>query len=236
MSMLAALALSIAQLGDRRVLRLLARSIGITLLLLAILAIGGWWALDLGLRDARIGGDVGGDIGGDALRGAFALIAVIIAGWLAWRLIAFAVLQVYADEVVAVVEARHYPAAFATAEPLGRAAELRRGLAGAARALGWNLAALPIALALIVTGVGTPILFWAVNAVLLGRELVDMVASRHRRSGTTPALPAAERLVMGGIVAGLTFVPVVNLLAPFLGAALATHLTHRRARSLPYAT
>ena len=39
-----------------------------------------------------------------------------------------------------------------------------------------------------------------------------------------------ERFVMGGIVAALFAVPGVNFLAPFLGAAMATHLVHGKAR------
>ena len=154
---------------------------------------------------------------------------MVVAAWLIWRLVAFAVLQFYADDVVAAIEARHYPAAAAAARPLGWRAELRRSLASGGRAAAWNLAALPVALLLLVTGVGTPLLFWAVNAVLLGRELTDMVRLRHRAAGTLRPLSSAERLTVGGIVSALTFVPVLNLLAPFLGAGLATHLIHRKA-------
>lgn len=235
--MLTALILSFRQLGDPRVLRLLGRSIAVTLLVLAVLLGAGWWALDGGLKLAGVA-----DFAGEgALRGVLALVAVVIAGWLLWRVIAFAVLQFYADDVVEAVEARHYPAALAAARPLGWRAELRRGLGGAVRALVWNLAALPIALALLVTGVGTPILFWAVNAVLLGRELTDMVWLRHRSPSASPSsapspLASSERLMLGGIVSGLMFVPVLNLLAPFLGAAMATHLIHRKRGTVLHAS
>jgi uncharacterized protein involved in cysteine biosynthesis len=36
------------------------------------------------------------------------------------------------------------------------------------------------------------------------------------------------RALMGIIVTGIFLVPFVNLLAPVLGAAMATHLYHRR--------
>ena len=229
--MIRALALALGQLGDPRVLRLLARSIVLTLALLAILAAAGWWLIDAGL--AAGGLDQRHLFAAGGLRGALALLGVVLGGWLLWRMVAFAVLQFYADEVVEAVEARHYPAAQAAARPPGWHAELASGLRGALRTLAWNLMALPFALALLVTGLGTAVLFWAINAILIGRELAEMVAVRHRgRAGAgrrgAPPLPAARRLALGGIVAGLAIVPFVNFLAPFLGAAMATHLFHRQ--------
>ena len=94
------------------------------------------------------------------------------AGWLLWATLELAALQFYADEVVKDVEARHYPDRLASARELRWQAELALGMRGVLRALGYNLIALPFAAALLVTGVGTALVFWGVNAVLLGRELV----------------------------------------------------------------
>lgn len=80
---------------------------------------------------------------------------------------------------------------------------------------------------LLVTGIGTAIVFWVLNAWLLGRELGDMVWLRHAQG--EPALPQidrATRFALGGVVAALMLVPFVNLLAPLIGAAMATHLLH----------
>jgi uncharacterized protein involved in cysteine biosynthesis len=95
-----------------------------------------------------------------------------------------------------------------------------------------NLVALPFALTLLVTGVGTALLFWAVNAMLIGRELQDMVWLRHRRDAADPApVTRGERFLLGGAIAALLAVPGANLLAPLLGAAAATHLILRKDRS-----
>ena len=92
----------------------------------------------------------------------------------------------------------------------------------------WNLLALPVALVLLVTGIGAPLVFLLVNAVLLGRELQDMVWLRHRQTREEPPpLGAGARLVLGGAVTALLSLPFVNFLAPVLGAAAATHLVHR---------
>jgi uncharacterized protein involved in cysteine biosynthesis len=80
--------------------------------------------------------------------------------------------------------------------------------------------------------VGTALLFWIANAVLIGRELVGAVWLRHRHAlGARPPVSRLERFVLGGAVAALLMVPFVNFLAPIIGAAAATHLVHRRGTS-----
>jgi uncharacterized protein involved in cysteine biosynthesis len=224
--MMAAFALALGQLADRSVLRILAKCLTVTLLLFVLLAALGWWGIDTLL--ARMPPAPVRFAWADDLRGIAALVVVLIGGWLLWRILALAVLQFYADEVVAAVEARHYPAALAGARALSWREELANGLRGAARAAAYNLLALPVALVLLVTGIGTALVFLAVNAVLLGRELTEMVWLRHRPApGTDLPLRRGERWALGAIVAGLFTVPFANFLAPVLGAAMATHLVHR---------
>mgnify|MGYP001765012189 CR=1 FL=1 len=225
--MLRAFTLALQQLADPAVLRIWLKSLAVTLLACVVLGLAGWWAADWAL--ARAGLSETNLAGAQGLRGLLALGGVILGGWLLWRIVALAVLQFFADEVVLAIEARHYPGHAALARKLGWHEELRRGLGGAGRALLYNLLALPVALVLAVTGFGAPLVFLLVNAVLLGRELQDMVWLRHRPGpDAPPPLPAGRRLLLGGIVAALMSVPFVNFLAPFLGAAAATHLIHRK--------
>jgi CysZ protein len=216
-----AFARALGQLGDRRVLGVLAKSMGVTLAIVAALAVALWQGTERLIAHYAAGyGAVGGLVG---------IVLAVIGGWLLFRIIALFVLQFFADEVVLAVEARDYPAAAASARKLGFAEEARNALGGLARAVVVNLIALPIALLLLVTGVGTALLFWAVNAWLLGRELQDMVWLRHRPTpDAAPPLGTLTRFTLGGIVAGMLLVPFVNLLAPVLGAAAATHLVHGR--------
>jgi len=225
--MLSALVLAITQLSDPRVLRILAKSLATTLLVFVVLGSAGWWAADqalnwAGVNDANLAASEG-------LRGLLALVGVMLGGWLLWRIVALAVLQFFADEVVYAVEARHYPQAAATARQLGWHEELTNGLKGAARALLFNLLAVPFALVLLVTGVGAPLVFFAVNAVLLGRELQDMVWLRHRPTrDAPPPLSGLQRVALGAITTALLAVPFINFLAPIIGAASAAHLVHRK--------
>jgi uncharacterized protein involved in cysteine biosynthesis len=221
------LLLALRQLADPRILRILGKSMAVTLVLFAGLAWGGWALIEWGMEQAGLGDALFTGAGG--VRQIAAFVLVVIGLWLGWRIVAMAVIQFFADEVVLAVEARHYPHAASTARELGWSEQLRSSLAAAGRALLFNLLALPVALALLVTGVGTALLFWLVNAVLVGRELQDMVWLRHRRDTKHRApIGRAERLLLGGIIAGLLAVPLAGFLAPVLGAAAATHLIHRK--------
>ncbi len=222
MSLPTALARAFAQLSDPAILRVLAKSILLTLALICVLGFGAWYLLAglLGRWELSYGPELGALV---------AILVTVIGGWLLFRLVALAVLQFFADEVVQAVEARHYPAARASARSLDWHQELRNSARSTLRAVLANLVAAPFALALLVTGIGTPVLFWAVNGWLLGRELQDMVWLRHRSTDDDAApMGALLRFALGGTVAALLIVPFINLLAPVIGAAAATHLVHGR--------
>ena len=217
--MLSAFSLALGQLGDRKILAVLGKSLFLTVGLLLALGFSMAWA-----AGRTIGVPSDGGIGA-ILAGSLIVVSI----WLLFRIVALAVLQLFGDEVVQAVEAKHYPAAAASARALGWREEVRVGLRSLGRSLGYNLLALPVALALLVTGVGTVLVFAAVNAVLLGRELTEMAALRHRDDAGNAPLPRfATRTALGAVVVALLLVPFVNLLAPVLGAAAATHLVHRR--------
>jgi uncharacterized protein involved in cysteine biosynthesis len=219
-AVLDALAKAFGQLTDRAVLMVLAKSVLVTILVLAVLGVAAFAGLTMLFAWA------GWDEGGYASAAA-AVVLVGIAGWLLFRVIALAVLQFFADEVVIAVETKHYPKAAETARKLPFAEDLANSLRGIGRTLGVNLLALPVALVLLVTGVGPALVFLAVNAWLLGRELTDMAWLRHK-GHAMPAnpVPKPQRVLLGLAVAGIMLIPFANLIAPVVGAAAGTHLTH----------
>ena len=89
------------------------------------------------------------------------------------------------------------------------------------------------ALALIVyfiVGPLAPLMFWALNGYLLGREYFQMVAMR--RLGRVAARDLRRRnsgqVWLAGILMTVPLtVPLLNLIIPVLGAATFTHLFHR---------
>ncbi|MXP30999.1 hypothetical protein GRI94_18165 [Erythrobacter jejuensis] len=223
---------AIGQLGDPAILRVLAKSILATLVIFAALFALLWIALD-SVIEGWIASYADNDYS-DTIATALAVIIGVIAGWLLFRIVALAVIQFFADEIVLAVERKHYPDAALTARDLPFSESLRDSLRGVGRALLVNLAVMPIAAILLVTGIGTFLLFWFVNAWLLGRELQDLAWARHREPGQAPKgqtmpVPGPIRFLLGGAVAGLLAVPFINLLAPVVGAATATHLVHSRA-------
>ncbi len=215
--MIRAFFLSLGQLGNPPVLRIFAKSMAVTLLVFAALGIGVWWATRTAL-------------GADGIAAAVAILASVLALWLLFRAVAIAVISIFADDVVAAVEARHYPAALASARPVPFHRALAMGLTSAARVVGVNLLMLPVYIALLVTGVGTAAAFFVVNGWLLGRDLGDMVAARHMDAAAMRgwrATTKAPRFLLGLANTGLFVVPVLNVAAPILGAAMATHFFHR---------
>ncbi|MFU7527041.1 EI24 domain-containing protein [Qipengyuania sp. ASV99] len=220
-AVLISLGRAIGQLADRAVLGVLAKTVLVTLLVFAAMGVGLWAALVAGFEAAGLSG------GGFASATAAVLIAAV-AAWLLFRVVALAVLQFFADEIVAAVEVKHYPARARQARSLPFRRDLANALRGIGRTVAVNALALPVALVLLVTGVGAALVFLSVNAWLLGRELTDMAWLRHceGEAAAKSPVPRAERLMLGGVVTAIMLVPFVNLLAPILGAAAGTHLAH----------
>ncbi|WP_242148113.1 EI24 domain-containing protein [Sphingomonas sp. BAUL-RG-20F-R05-02] len=223
--MLRAFFLSIGQFGDRAFLIVFAKSLAITFALFILLGGGAWWWAQ-GLAATQ-----GAEGWLSALAGFAALVAVFAAGWLLFRAIAVGVLMLFVEEIVVAVERKHYPQALAEARHVGMGRAALMGLASAARAILVNVVVLPLYIVLLVTGVGTVALFVVVNGWLLGRDLAEMVAARHLPAAAMRGWRKAtawQRFTLGVAGTGLFMVPILNLAAPVLGAAMATHLFHGR--------
>ncbi|MFZ9395201.1 MAG: EI24 domain-containing protein [Erythrobacter sp.] len=217
-AVLQSLLLALGQIADRAVLRVLAKSLAITVLIFAALGAATFQAI--AFAAAYLGAGIGS---GSAYL--ITVVLAVVAFWLLFRIVAIAVLQFFADEVVRAVEQRHYPVAAANARELPFAEDFANSLQGAMRALVFNALAAVLALLLIFTAIGPAAIFLLVNAVLLGRELTDMGWLRHRPSPVAASpVSRLEQLLLGGAIAALMAVPLANLLAPIIGAAAGTHL------------
>jgi uncharacterized protein involved in cysteine biosynthesis len=224
--MIQAFTLSLAQLGDPRIRWVLVKSVLLTLLLFfAAAAIAGWLLAGInpcgwGPFESNCTIGTGGGV-------AAGLLVAIAGLWLLFPAVAIGVIGLFADEVVEAVEERHYPEAAATARRPAAAESLALGLRSAGRLLLWNLLAIPAYLLLLMTGIGPFLLFFAINAVALGRDLGEMVGIRHHRGAELKRWLAANRgrrAALGLFVTFLFLVPFANLFAPVIGAAMATHL------------
>lgn len=215
-----ALLLALRDLPQPRVLKILAQSLALTLLLFVAAGIAIYvaahWALDhwqwLGTAERD-------------MAGVLVILLIISGSWLLFRAVAIVVVGLFADAIVADVEGRHYPAAAARAVDVGWGQNIRLALASLARLIGGNLLALPFYILLLVTGIGTPVLALFVNGLLLGRDLEAMVRARHP---DRPRFDRSTRWSLGLLSAASFVVPVANLLAPIVSAAMAVHMLHLR--------
>ena len=212
--------LALRDLPNPRVLRVLAQSLALTFLLLAVSGTAIFFAVRWGLAHWQWLGDAERDIAG-----LLVVVAIVAGSWLLFRAVAIVVVGLFADAIVADVEGRHYPGAAARAVDVGWRRNIILALASLVRLIGGNLLALPLYILLLVTGIGTPILALFVNALLLGRDLEAMVLARHP---DRPRLDRPARWSLGLLSAASFVVPVANLLAPILSAAMAVHMLHLR--------
>lgn len=140
--------------------------------------------------------------------------------------VASAFTGLFLDRVADSVEARHYPGL-----PPARNVPLAEALRDSLGFLGVIIAVNALALVgYLLVGPAAPLLFWAVNGYLLGREYFQMVALRRMDRTAARAFYKAHRLrVWGaGVLMALPLsLPVMNLIVPVLGAATFTHLFHR---------
>lgn len=222
---------ALAQLSDPRFLRVFALGLGLTAALLgalyAAVFFGVSWLLPDQLTLPLIGPVSWAD---EVLSGASLVLMMGLSVFLMMP-VAAAFIGVFADDIAAAVEARHYPALPAPpALPL--LAQLRESVAFLGVVVGVNLLALILYLP---AGPLAPLLFWAVNGLLLGREFFQAAAMRHEGRAGAAALRKRHRLSVfaaGMVLAVPLSVPLVNLVMPVLGAAAFTHIYHRlRARN-----
>jgi uncharacterized protein involved in cysteine biosynthesis len=134
----------------------------------------------------------------------------------------------FIEDIADAVEDRHYPGL-----PPVTPVRLGDSLVASLNFLGLVIAANVLALVLyIFAGPFIPVVFWAVNGWLLGREYFTLVATRRLGREGAKALRAQNsgRIWLAGILmAAPLSVPLVNLVIPVLGVATFTHLFHRMA-------
>lgn len=132
----------------------------------------------------------------------------------------------FLDDVAQAVEDRHYPGL----PPVTRVPFTDAAIDSA------NFFAVLVAVNLLAlmlyafAGPFVPVVFWAVNGFLLGREYFTLVAMRRLGRVGAKALRrrhAGQIWLAGALMAAPLSVPLVNLVIPVLGAATFTHLFHR---------
>ena len=148
--------------------------------------------------------------------------------------VASAFTSMFLDDVAQAVEDEYYPALPAV-EPLSWIDGLQDTLRFLGVIMVANLLALIVYAFMAMTVVlapFTPLVFWALNGYLLGREYFQLVAMRRMDRPAAKALfrkNSSTIWLAGTLMAMPLSVPLVNLLVPIVGAATFTHLFHRLA-------
>jgi uncharacterized protein involved in cysteine biosynthesis len=219
---------AVGQVFDGRFTGVLLRSLAFTLALLAAMSLGAVWLV--GFLPESIDLPLIGEVSTPfvAVKG-LALGAML---WLSAFLmfpVAAMFVNLYLDRIVDAVEARHYPG-LPPARKMGLVEALRGGIGFTLVVLGVNLVAMILYL---ISGPFAPLVFWAVNGYLFGREYFELVAMRRLERGPMRGLRKRFSLriwLAGSLMAVPLSIPLVNLIVPVIGVATYTHMYHRLTR------
>ena len=217
---------ALSQMTDPRFRRVLITGVGLTILLLI-----GMSALFIWFVGGMIGDSVSLPFVGevtwlDEVLTGGSVIAVLALSAILMVPVASAITSMFLDTVAQAVEDAHYP-------HLGpaKSVPITDALIDTISFLGVliiaNIVALVLYLIFLPLG---PVIFWALNGFLLGREYFTLAAMR--RVGRSEAKVLRKRYSLRIWIAGFLMaiplsVPLLNLVIPILGAATFTHLFHR---------
>lgn len=221
---------ALAQLGDGRFLRVVLWGIALA----AALLYGAYrlflWVI-LVLVPDTVTLPLIGPVGGlDTLAGWGSVFVMLVLSVFLMVPVAAAFSGLFLEQVADAVEDRHYPQA-APVKGLSLLAGLIEGLQAFAILFVANLLALMV---FAFAGPVAPLLFWALNGALLGREYFRLVAMRRLgRQGAAAFLGRHRGQVWlaGMLMAAPLSIPLLGLIVPVLGVASFTHTVHRLARA-----
>ena len=206
--------------------RILVLAMAIALALLLAL----WLGATALLEEARFAG-----IGWlDAVIIVLGSLGALVVAWLLFPAMALLVLGLFLDGVVAAVERRHYPG-LGPRRPLGLGATLASALRLFLLALLVNIVLLP---AYLVPGINL-FVYYGLNGYLVGREYFELVALRRVDGAAAQVMWRRHRgrlILVGMIIVFLLSLPLINLVAPVIGAAFMLHVFEELRRRAPAET
>ena len=216
---------ALGQLGDPRFRRVLFLGVALTIALLFAVYAGFLWLIQALLGDEVILPLVGPVTWVDDLLSWSSILVMLILSVFLMVPVASAITSMFLDDVAQAVEDRHYPS-LPPATPVPFMDALRDTVSFLAVLIAANLAAI---LLYIFLTPAAPVIFWALNGFLLGREYFTLAAMRRigrARARELRARHAGTIWLAGGLMAIPLSVPLVNLVIPILGAATFTHIFH----------
>jgi uncharacterized protein involved in cysteine biosynthesis len=205
------------------------KSIGLAVLLIAILGFGlEWFLIWLAAVAENWAGGMVGSSGGTAIWILAKIVSIsvalgiVVGSVFLMPAVTALVASFFADDIARLVEERHYPnETQGVPLPLQRA--VIEGVKTALLAVLVYLTALPF---LLFAGFGVVIFFLAAS-FLLGREYFELAAMRFRPPAEAKHLRRAHSgtvFAAGMLIAAFVSIPVLNLATPLFGVALMVHM------------
>lgn len=220
--------MALGQIGDARFRRVMLLGVILALALLAAVYAGFLYLIESfapGSVEIPFVGPIGGI---DTLLGWGSFFLMLGLSVFLMVPVASAFSGLFLEDITDAVEDRHYPN-LPPVQPLRLADTLIDSL----NFLGLLIAVNVLAVVLYAfAGPFIPVLFWAINGWLLGREYFTLVAMRRvgRQRAKVLRSQNSGRIWLAGILmAAPLSVPLVNLMIPVLGVATFTHLYHKLA-------
>ena len=221
---------AVGQIPDGRFLWVLLKALGLTVLLLALAAMGAGWVagfIPTSLGTWPLVGEVA--LPSIGLQG-LAIGGVLFASIFLMIPVAAMFVGFFLDQIADAVEARHYPGL-----PEPRRGTLVGDIGASLRFTGMVilvnlLAAIPYLIFLVLMPPLALAMAYGINGYMLGREYFELVAVRHIPVQEAAALRRKNwmKVWLAGVLMAVPLtIPIMNLIVPVLGVATITHQYHR---------
>jgi uncharacterized protein involved in cysteine biosynthesis len=201
------------QLGDPRIQKLVWLCIGIAFAVFAVLIGVFWYLVDWATGLQGLWADAAHVLG---------FFAVLGLAWFTFPIVTAATAALFADRVVDAVMARHYPD-----RALPYEVSMTETVVDGAKMAGIALIANVLTLPLLFFPPVYAVVAWGLNGYLLGREYFEMPGFRRLPRAEAKALFQRHRgrfVTAGVVIAFLSTIPILNLIAPIIGIAFMVHM------------
>ena len=155
-------------------------------------------------------------------------LSLIIVSAILFPGVATIIIGLFLDDVVAAVEAKHYPN-----QPPARPQPVSELVASTTKfaltIVGLNLLCLPIYLILMFVPPFNLVLYYLLNGYLISREYFELVAFRRMDPMAAREMMRRSRgriLLSGILLTFLLTLPIINFLTPVIGTAFMVHVFH----------
>ncbi len=216
---------ALGQIGDPRFRRVFFLGIGLALGLLIAAALGFGWLMQALVGDSLTLPWIGEITWLDNLASWGGIVLIFGLSVFLMIPVASAMTSMFLETVAEAVEDRHYPH-LPKADPIS----FMDGLRDTVSFLGVLIVANLLAFALyLIFAPAAPLIFWALNGFLLGREYFTLAAMRRvgrARAKRMRREHIAPIWLAGTLMAIPLTIPILNLVIPILGAATFTHIYH----------